>query len=211
MNFSSDAMADFEGLLEVNRKICKQQMAEKASPTLPTNCAVLPLFVIGGVRLHFLHHEDIRRAECYQLTSQQQEKRIRNGSQLTVLGNGLPMLILHQLQFVFDRWLIRNDFVKSSHGSLRYRCAITLLTIILSFRNRQISTHSMKSYIHSVNCNFLENITLHSQSSFSLYALVIVTALHYSIIPKRLSASRIAFSLSGGHTGCLLSLPLGLL
>ena len=24
MNFSSDAMADFEGLLEVNRKICKQ-------------------------------------------------------------------------------------------------------------------------------------------------------------------------------------------
>ena len=42
MNFSSDAMADFEGLLEVNRKICKQQMAEKASPTLPTNCAVWP-------------------------------------------------------------------------------------------------------------------------------------------------------------------------
>ena len=42
MNFSSDAMADFEGLLEVNRKICKQQMAEKASPTLPTNCAVVP-------------------------------------------------------------------------------------------------------------------------------------------------------------------------
>ena len=41
MNFSSDAMADFEGLLEVNRKICKQQMAVKASPTLPTNCAVL--------------------------------------------------------------------------------------------------------------------------------------------------------------------------
>ena len=29
MNFSSDAMADFEGLLEVNRKICEQQMAEK--------------------------------------------------------------------------------------------------------------------------------------------------------------------------------------
>ena len=24
MNFSSDAMADFEGLLEVNRKICQQ-------------------------------------------------------------------------------------------------------------------------------------------------------------------------------------------
>ncbi len=46
MNFSSDAMADFEGLLEVNRKICKQQMAEKASPTLPTNCAVLPMTFI---------------------------------------------------------------------------------------------------------------------------------------------------------------------
>ena len=47
MNFSSDAMADFEGLLEVNRKICQQQMAEKASPTLPTNCAVLPQFFAG--------------------------------------------------------------------------------------------------------------------------------------------------------------------
>ena len=47
MNFSSDAMADFEGLLEVNRKICKQQMAEKASPTLPSNCAVLPLVSPG--------------------------------------------------------------------------------------------------------------------------------------------------------------------
>ena len=29
MNFSSDAMADFEGLLEVNRDFCKKQMAEK--------------------------------------------------------------------------------------------------------------------------------------------------------------------------------------
>ena len=46
MNFSSDAMADFEGLLEVNRKICKQQMAEKASPTLPTNCVVLSMTFI---------------------------------------------------------------------------------------------------------------------------------------------------------------------
>ena len=41
-------MADFEGLLEVNRKICKQQMAEKASPTLPTNCVELPLLAEGG-------------------------------------------------------------------------------------------------------------------------------------------------------------------
>lgn len=40
--FPTDAIADSEGLLEVNRKICKQQMAEKASPTPPTNCAVLP-------------------------------------------------------------------------------------------------------------------------------------------------------------------------
>ncbi len=47
MNFSSDAMADFEGLLEVNRKICKQQMAEKASLTLQTNCAVLPYIHIA--------------------------------------------------------------------------------------------------------------------------------------------------------------------
>ena len=44
MNFSSDAMADFEGLLEVNRDFCKKQMAEKASPALPTNCAVVPLY-----------------------------------------------------------------------------------------------------------------------------------------------------------------------
>ena len=52
MNFSSDAMADFEGLLEVNRKICKQQMAEKASPTLPTNCAVVPytFLVFSSIR-----------------------------------------------------------------------------------------------------------------------------------------------------------------
>ena len=47
MNFSSDAMADFEGLLEVNRKICQQQMAEKASPALPTNGAVLPWRYVG--------------------------------------------------------------------------------------------------------------------------------------------------------------------
>ena len=55
MNFSSDAMADFEGLLEVNRKICQQQMAEKASPTLPTNCAVLPAVFHALMRLFSLH------------------------------------------------------------------------------------------------------------------------------------------------------------
>ena len=42
MHFLSDAIAEIEGLLEVNRDFCKKQMAEKASPALPTNCAVLP-------------------------------------------------------------------------------------------------------------------------------------------------------------------------
>jgi hypothetical protein len=42
MHFLSDAIAGIEGLLEVNRDFCKKQMAEKASPTLPTNCAVVP-------------------------------------------------------------------------------------------------------------------------------------------------------------------------
>ena len=39
----SDAIAEIEGLLEVNRDFCKKQMAEKASPALPTNCAVVPI------------------------------------------------------------------------------------------------------------------------------------------------------------------------
>ena len=43
MHFLSDAIAEIEGLLEVNRDFCKKQMAEKASPALPTNCAVVPL------------------------------------------------------------------------------------------------------------------------------------------------------------------------
>ena len=42
MIFSSDAMADFEGLLGAIEKTRKQQTAEKASPAPPTNCAVLP-------------------------------------------------------------------------------------------------------------------------------------------------------------------------
>jgi len=42
MDFSSDAIAESEGLLEVNRDFCKMQMAEKASSMLPPNCAVLP-------------------------------------------------------------------------------------------------------------------------------------------------------------------------
>ena len=44
MHFLSDAIAEIEGLLEVNRDFCKKQMAEKASSALPTNCAVVPLF-----------------------------------------------------------------------------------------------------------------------------------------------------------------------
>ena len=42
MDFSSDANAKFEGLLEVNREICMPQMAKKASPDAPLNCAVVP-------------------------------------------------------------------------------------------------------------------------------------------------------------------------
>ena len=42
MDFSSDANANFEGLLEVNREIRMPQMAEKASPNAPLNCAVAP-------------------------------------------------------------------------------------------------------------------------------------------------------------------------
>ena len=44
MDFSSDANADSEGLLEVNRGICMPQMAEKTEPDVPPNCAVLPLY-----------------------------------------------------------------------------------------------------------------------------------------------------------------------
>jgi hypothetical protein len=42
VNFSTDAIADFEGLLAVNREICKQQMLEKAPPDAPPYCAVFP-------------------------------------------------------------------------------------------------------------------------------------------------------------------------
>ena len=44
MDFSSDANANFEGLLAVNREICMMQMAEKTSPDAPPNCAVVPLY-----------------------------------------------------------------------------------------------------------------------------------------------------------------------
>lgn len=37
MDFLSDAIAEIEGLLEVNREFRKQRMAEKASPALLSN------------------------------------------------------------------------------------------------------------------------------------------------------------------------------
>ncbi|MDO4387382.1 MAG: hypothetical protein Q4E18_15415 [Clostridia bacterium] len=42
MDFSSDANANSEGLLEVNRGICMPQMAKKTSPDAPPNWAVVP-------------------------------------------------------------------------------------------------------------------------------------------------------------------------
>jgi hypothetical protein len=42
VNFVSDAIAEIEGLLEVNRDFCKQQMAQKARSDSPPNCAVMP-------------------------------------------------------------------------------------------------------------------------------------------------------------------------
>jgi hypothetical protein len=42
VNFLTDAIADFEGLLTVNREICKQQMSEKAPPDALPYCAVFP-------------------------------------------------------------------------------------------------------------------------------------------------------------------------
>ena len=57
MDFSSDANANFEGLLAVNREICMPQMAEKTSPDVPPNCAVVPKCKTQSderVRLRFL-------------------------------------------------------------------------------------------------------------------------------------------------------------
>ena len=50
MDFSSDANANFEGLLAVNREICMMQMAEKTSPDAPPNCAVVPKNFCKNVR-----------------------------------------------------------------------------------------------------------------------------------------------------------------
>ena len=43
MDFSSDANANFEGLLAVHRGICIPQMAEKTSPDAPPNCTAASL------------------------------------------------------------------------------------------------------------------------------------------------------------------------
>ena len=48
MDFSSDANANFESLLAVNREICMPQMAEKTSADAPPSCAVVPKF-FGGL------------------------------------------------------------------------------------------------------------------------------------------------------------------
>jgi len=40
--FSTDTIADLEGLLGLNREIRKQQMTEKALPDEPPNCVVFP-------------------------------------------------------------------------------------------------------------------------------------------------------------------------
>ena len=56
MHFLSDAIAEIEGLLEVNRDFCKKQMAEKASPALPTNCAVLPILPVTPLLPHPPRH-----------------------------------------------------------------------------------------------------------------------------------------------------------
>ncbi len=42
LHFCQMLFADFEGFLAGNQKIRKKQMAEKALPDAPPNCAVLP-------------------------------------------------------------------------------------------------------------------------------------------------------------------------
>ncbi|MBR2572346.1 MAG: hypothetical protein IKE30_09535 [Clostridia bacterium] len=42
VDFASGVPADFDGLLEVNREICRKWMVQKTLPGVPANCAVLP-------------------------------------------------------------------------------------------------------------------------------------------------------------------------
>jgi hypothetical protein len=42
VNLSSDAPANFAGLLVVSQGICRMQMAKKAPPSVPLYCAVFP-------------------------------------------------------------------------------------------------------------------------------------------------------------------------
>ena len=73
MDFSSDANANFEGLLAVNREICMPQMAEKTSADAPPSCAVVPKF-FGGLcalaagrrcgRAHLARHSIVVGKTC---------------------------------------------------------------------------------------------------------------------------------------------------
>ena len=49
MNFSSDAIAKIEGLLEVNRDFCKQQMAEKTFARWLPNESEIPTGTVAIV------------------------------------------------------------------------------------------------------------------------------------------------------------------
>ena len=63
MDFSSDANANFEGLLAVNREICMTQMAEKTSPDAPPNCAVVPLYSFCMDWQHYAGIPPLRRRQ----------------------------------------------------------------------------------------------------------------------------------------------------
>ncbi|MBR3929442.1 MAG: hypothetical protein IKJ65_10625 [Clostridia bacterium] len=64
MNFSSDAIAKIEGLLEVNRDFCEQQMAEKASPASPPNKSAFT----KGVKNQRLFQENAPAIAAFPLT-----------------------------------------------------------------------------------------------------------------------------------------------
>ena len=50
MDFSSDANAYFEGLLEANREIRMPQAAEETPPDTPPHCAMAPYYEISRER-----------------------------------------------------------------------------------------------------------------------------------------------------------------
>ncbi|HJH67073.1 MAG TPA: hypothetical protein OGM06_02525 [Clostridiales bacterium] len=71
MDFSSDANANFEGLLDVNREICMPQMAEKTSPDAPPNCAVVPYAFIVPHAFPFRKGETAKEQERLRLAKKQ--------------------------------------------------------------------------------------------------------------------------------------------